>query len=460
MDMESILYYLLRASVLMAIFYVFYTTLFSRNTFHAMNRFLLIGLATVSLCLPLFRFRLLPVKAKVPVFDHLLAVPAAPVAYEASAGAVATIPWVAIFMGLFLAGFLFTVLRYLIGLGRLTAIIRTSNKKVLEEGSVLCETDQAVAPFSWHKFIVLSQGEAHGDHSSIVHHEKAHVSLNHTWDRVLFDFITCLFWFNPFSWLLRREIQSVHEYQADEWVLQNGFDTKQYQLLLIRKSVGEQKFALASNLRRRDLHKRIEMMMKNKSNKRVRWSYAMLLPVLFLALITLSAPKLNAQLPNANPVEAVDKDPVITARVMSSDTLAPQQVVTSIRALALPPVNGDTLVQKPLVIVDGKRVSNDVMNTIKPDDIGAIEVLKDISAVDLYGEDAKSGAIVITMKNKGPSTMSDALYIIDGVKMGADFNINSIKPDEIKSISVLKEDSGTAMYGEEGKNGVILIELK
>lgn len=112
---------------------------------------------------------------------------------------------------------------------------------------------------------------------------------------ILFDFFTALFWFNPFSWLLRREMQSLPEYQADERVLRQGVDTKQYQLLLIRKSAGEFKFALANNFRQRDLQKRIRMMKKNKSNRQMRWNYAMVLPVLFLAMTALSAPKLNAK---------------------------------------------------------------------------------------------------------------------------------------------------------------------
>jgi len=96
--------------------------------------------------------------------------------------------------------------------------------------------------------------------------------------------------------LLRREIQAIHEYQADQRVLDKGTNPKQYQLLLIRESVGVQKFALAHNFHRRDLHKRITMMMKNKTKNRMKWSYAAVLPTLFLAAVVLSIPKLNASI--------------------------------------------------------------------------------------------------------------------------------------------------------------------
>ena len=92
--------------------------------------------------------------------------------------------------------------------------------------------------------------------------------MNHSMDNALLNLFTILFWFNPFSWLLRREIQTIHEYMADEQLLNDGIDAKQYQYLLIRKSVGEHKFALANNFLQRNLQKRITMMMKTKTKNK------------------------------------------------------------------------------------------------------------------------------------------------------------------------------------------------
>jgi beta-lactamase regulating signal transducer with metallopeptidase domain len=72
--------------------------------------------------------------------------------------------------------------------------------------------------------------ELSADNQAVIRHERAHIHLRHSVDMIFFDLFTCIFWFNPFSWLLRREIQSVHEYQADEKVLGQGIDSKQYQL--------------------------------------------------------------------------------------------------------------------------------------------------------------------------------------------------------------------------------------
>ena len=185
-------------------------------------------------------------------------------------------------MTVFVAGLLLTVTRYLIGLRQIAVLVRKSEKHLLDDGTVLCVSNKNISPFSWMKYAVLSHEDFLADHYAILRHEKAHIRLKHARDLILFDLFTCLLWFNPFSWLLRREIQSVNEYQADAHVLAVDIDPKQYHLLLIRKSVGEQKFALANNFRQRDLHQRIIMMMKSRTNQRKKWNYALTLPALFL----------------------------------------------------------------------------------------------------------------------------------------------------------------------------------
>jgi TonB-dependent SusC/RagA subfamily outer membrane receptor len=266
--------------------------------------------------------------------------------------------------------------------------------------------------------------------------------------------------------LLRREILSVHEYQADEEVLNNGIDAKQYQLLLIRKSVGEYKFALANNFRKRDLHKRITMMMKTKTNNRVKWAYTAALPVLLLSMISLSVPKLNAQIIKEDP-----KESIIVVGVRS-----PEKTDTIVDALTKIEKDGETRIQlrgvgdnQPLYILDGKRMSNDEFNEINPNDIYSISVLKNESGFELYGKEGQNGVILITTKSNHDKSaderdqfiekiMNKPLVVVDGKKMPYGFDINIINPVEIESINVLKGESAVNAYGDEGKNGVIIIK--
>lgn len=244
--------------------------------------------------------------------------------------------------------------------------------------------------------------------------------------------------------------KTIHEYQADQQVLDKGVNPKQYQLLLIRESVGEQKFALANNFHRRDLHKRITMMMKTKTNNRVKWNYAMALPALFLAMTLLSIPKLNASIHERELDEIEKKDSLGGGSEKNVEII----------------VRGFDGKKNPLVIVDGKKITHDEFQEIKPENIKSVSVLKNKSAVDVYGEEGKDGVILITTKKNviirshDNVNLDEVLIVIDGERMDRNFKLNSIIPEEIESISVLKNKSAVDLYGEEGANGVVIIEKK
>lgn len=425
--MESFLYYLLRTSILMALFYGLYKVFFSNNTFHNVNRFSLIFMLLMISVLPFFRFNLIPEKKQGPVTETLfMDFSFIPATEFVEIQPHVEIPWMPILIVLFAMGFLFTFIRYLIGLGQIVGVIHKSEKQTIDSHTVLCVTDKTIAPFSWMKYIVLSRKELLTDHQAVISHESAHIHLRHSFDMVFFDIFTCLFWFNPFSWLLRREIQSVHEYQADERVLNDGVDSIQYQLLLIRKSVGEYKFALANNFRQRDLYKRITMMKKIKTDSRMKWNYAMVLPVLFLAMVALSVPKLNASIPEEKSGQMVEKDKV-GKEVDEKEVTVPVQTGDSV-IISLESVDMNT---NPLDPGRTKIVPKDSLRTI-------------------------SGA---NLAVRGLSLKNDPLIFVDKKRVTSD-ELKQLNRDDIESVSVLKEKSATAIYGDEGKDGVILIETK
>lgn len=471
--MEPFLYYLLRASVLMVLCYGLYRFFFANYTFHVANRFSLLLMVLMISVLPLFRYNFL-LQQEPNAENSLSSMDYASLSDMPRVGGQSTfeIPWVQILFVLFVAGFLFTVVRYLIGLVQIVAIIRRSEKQTLADHTVLCVTDKPVSPFSWMNYVVISHSELTENHEAIIRHEKAHIQLHHSFDMVLFDFFTALFWFNPFSWLLRREMQSLHEYQADEQVLLQGVDTKQYQILLIRKSAGEFKFALANNFRQRDLLKRIYMMKKNKTHRQMGWIYAMAFPALFLGMTILSIPTLSAKATEAPKDVALPVD----------STKVHLQIV------------GTSLKDNPLVIVDGQKVTTEVYNSLRPDEIESISVLKDKHAIEVYGEGGRNGVLIIktkensidgsvpeilltdtarrdvkvsidTLNENSPLRMrhssgNQLLIIVDGKKMTKDFQLSSIASKEIESVSILKEKRGVELYGEEAKEGVIIITKK
>lgn len=104
-----------------------------------------------------------------------------------------------------------------------------------------------VAPFSWMKYIVISRQDYEENGREILIHEKEHIRLKHSYDLLFLQLYQVIYWFNPVAWLLKRELQIIHEYEADEKVLQTGIDAKKYQLLLIKKAVGSQRFTSMTN---------------------------------------------------------------------------------------------------------------------------------------------------------------------------------------------------------------------
>lgn len=511
--MENLLYYLLRASVSMVLFYGFYKLFFAKNSFHAINRFLLIAIALLATILPLFRFNLIPDFNRGPLTQNIQwdisSIPVSEISGMTAPQPM--LPWRELLMVTLITGFLFALVRYLIGLVQIISIIRNTRKEKLVDNTILCLTDKDIAPFSWMNYVVLPDRALVKENQAIILHERAHIRLHHSFDMIFLDLFTSVFWFNPFSWLLRREIQSVHEYQADAQVLNEGIEIKQYQLLLIRKSVGEQKFALANNFRHRDLHKRITMMMKNKNDKQMRWSYTVILPVLLLTMVALSVPGLYAGIPGiatadsfvktmkegesiVQPEEFVDftndslelkkvrivvEDSIILSGKVREqvDTTHAQGIRIEHKKMEDVEVIGyGSMKEKdsisvmsvqgvgasPLYVLDGKEIES--ISDIDPDLIKAIEVLKNSYATEKYGERGKDGVILITTK-KGVKAAyglhgEEPLLILDGEIQDAAFDLNSVSPDEIESINVLKGISGVKFYGEKGKNGVIVITRK
>src|SRR5690554_3654032 len=168
-------------------------------------------------------------------------------------------------------------------------------------------------------------------------------------------------------------------------------------------------------------------MMKTKTNNRVKWNYAMALPVLFLAMILLSIPKLNASMHERELDEIEKKDSLGGGSEKNVEII----------------VRGFDGKKNPLVIVDGKKITHDEFQEIKPENIESVSVLKNKSAVDVYGEEGKDGVILITTKKKPIIRSNDnvnldgVLIVIDGEKMDSDFKLSSIIPEEIESISGL-----------------------
>ena len=149
-------------------------------------------------------------------------------------------------------------------------------------------------PYSFLHYIIISVSDYERLRKPILAHEQAHIRLGHSWDLLLLEVVKAIQWFNPFVYLLERDLKAVHEYEADNAVLNQGIDAKTYQLLLVTKAVGNRLQTLGNNLSHHSLKKRIKMMHKKNSN---RWmmTKAVVLPVLMaLAVVAFAKPKVES----------------------------------------------------------------------------------------------------------------------------------------------------------------------
>lgn len=280
--------YSLKVALCLVAFYLVYKLLLSRETFFGFNRAVLLGMAGMSLLLPLVHFRAESAPAAVGGFVVVEDIVMQAVAVEAPAFSVTAAQ---VCFLIYMAGVAFFLCREVWSLFCLRRMIRGGRVVSTDGGVKVIVVGGDVSPFSWMGNIVISEKDYADSPEYILVHERAHVAARHSVDILLCDLLIVFQWFNPAAWLLKAELQCVHEYEADSRVLASGVNASDYQLLLIRKAVGDKLFSMANNLNQSSLKKRITMMLKKKSNP---WSRARMLvavPVAAVAVVAFATPK-------------------------------------------------------------------------------------------------------------------------------------------------------------------------
>ena len=270
--MTAFLLYIARGGLYLGLFYVFFLLVMRRTTFFRLNRTLLLAGSYLCLLLPVFRLRTASAAAASDL--TVLATGINPVDAAVSSG----FPWPYVLLALYVAGALVTLVLYLASTWKMGRLIRKGEPQK-RDGCRLVLLEEDIPSFSWGRTVVICRKDLE-ENPAILTHERMHVRCRHTLDLLLLLPIQLLFWWNPLVWVIREELQLLHEFEADEGVLREGVEAARYQLLLVRKAAGEQRFILASQFQHAQLKNRIEMMLKPGSSRWLRWSYLALIPVL------------------------------------------------------------------------------------------------------------------------------------------------------------------------------------
>ena len=354
--MGLFLVYILKSALCLAAFYLFYRLLLSRETFHRFNRLALLGVLLLSCMLPLAEVSMKHPsevgQTMLSLEQWLLMMTAEPAA-EVVPAPRAGVPWAQMLLLMYVAGVVFFVLRGGYSLCRLLALLRSARREDVGgyvpgcRGVCLLVHDGEIAPFSWMSYIVISRKDLQEDGRAILLHELAHIRHGHSWDLLLADVCITLQWFNPAAWLLKQELQAVHEYEADEAVLASGVNAKEYQLLLIKKAVGTRRYSLANSFNHSKLKKRITMMTKRKSSPWARAKYLYVLPLAAVAVVAFARPEVSGVASEIAAAKVSDLSAIVKEPASGSDAFLPgdSSVVTKKDGKIF--INGEPVLELP-----------------------------------------------------------------------------------------------------------------
>lgn len=440
-----------KVAVALLVFYLFYRFLLKQETFHRLNRIVLVGTAVLSFLLPLCIITIRKPMEEAAVQEGIAAVgrplPVIPEAASAPG-------WQLALTILFIASVAFVLVRVAVSVFSIIKLVRAGETVGEEEGSKIVVTDRDVVPFSWMRYIVLSRKDWEGDCASILAHEKAHVAYGHSVELLLVDVLSALQWFNPAIWMLRADLQELHEYEADDAVLRGGAGLRDYQYLLIRKAVVKSGYTVANNLNHSMLKNRITMMSKTRSPlaRGLRALYVLPLVCLGLSLQarTVYVPSGKDDKDAADRIITIEIDSderiFIDGKEVQLDEIAeyieslgysaqeiavkfdheqdiPEDVMVEIREAGVQSAWYSAVPVVPLYILlepDGeeKEVSQEEIETMDRDRILSVEIMEDEIAREKYGERAANGVVVLSMKQAAKD---------DGAMIAPRFQYSDIK---------------------------------
>lgn len=449
--------YLLKMVLVSGILYTYYHLVLRDKRFHEWNRFYLLAAVLLSITLPLFH---IPIQAAEDTDNRLLFEVWQMLGKDNSHAVVVNGPGATGLNWITLIGYGYAavVLLQLVVLGvRLLRLrrLRTRSPFAHVDGITLVTTEDSGTPFSffrwifWNRSLELDSVEGR----RVFAHELTHVRQGHSADKVFLQ-IVCIFFFPiVFFYLIRKELQIIHEYLADKQATRDD-DAAEYAQLLLSQAFQASPYAFANSFFQHPLRRRL-IMMTRFSNPR----YTYLRKLMFLPLALVLFGLLAFRVERAHPIGMVRV--IGVAQQIQDVLLTPVNAgrtakIVAVKAAAIPafapPVITFASVPPPPPSLPSVTITNIQHDTVRPEVV-----------VVGYGKQDTTTPRSLFFNNNAtlPYKVSDSvLYVIDGQPMDNKNILASIDPAKIQSISVFKDESATALYGQRGAHGVVDIILK
>ena len=370
--MTGFLIYDAKVAVLIVVFYMFYRLLLSKETFHRVNRVVLLSTALLSFILPLCVIT----THQTVVLDAVPMVSVGNVQMEMATDEQPA-QWQYVIPLLYIIGVVVVLSHTLLSVWRVLMLVRRSERIPQADGTTLCVVPDEVPPFSFCSFIVMNRNDYNTGDSAILAHERGHIRQHHSCDVLLVDLLTALQWFNPAMWMLRADLRAIHEYEADGAVLSQGINARQYQYLLITKAASIGGYSIANGISHSTLKNRITMMLQKKSPRSSFLKLLALIPIVGVAL-ALNAETVNDYVYQQPQKKIVKKGKKNATAKMGNNTIeivpdkdAAEQAdpAKAVEWIAAKPM------KTPMVLLDGNRITYETLGKISSDEIASITVL-------------------------------------------------------------------------------------
>jgi hypothetical protein len=482
--------YVIKAAITLALLYSCFFLFLSKETFHRFNRCMLVGIMLVSLVMPLFHFTTehpTALNEEVYQMQNYIQYDTTPIVVTAQQ--TQGITWIQALTWIYLAGVAIMLILTLVQAISLIRFMCNGVRHTDSQGNTVILHSNDVPPFSIFRYIVMSVKDYETSRQYILTHEQEHIRLGHTYDLLLLQCMKTLMWFNPFIWFLSRDLKAVHEYEADQAVINQGIDAKSYQQLLVMKVVGNRLQPFTNNLNHGSLKKRIIMMYQKPSNRWLMLKALCAIPVAALTINTFATPTPTIE-------EMVNE---LETKEIYKESYKEEPLDSVLQRLPGVQKNADGT-----FTVNGKKVAKILLNgkevyKILPDGNEGIdnEVLDvqtkmvDGKAVArlVYGtadgkeptnndnESSKTFESTLTytpFDNFDSQTIDSLMQLLPGVQKNEDGSITvngkpimkilvdgkEVNKENIKSITLLKDQAAKSIYGDNIDKEAVVIKVE
>jgi len=464
--LPTLLIYIIRWSLVLTLLYSLYGVFLRGETFYRLNRTVLVGILLASMALPFCTYSsseqralarsLTQVEQRVENVMLIEETDSSTSVEISQKTSVSSAVW-RIIIATYLVGLAIAWVQFSIALVSVLLIIARGKRREVEGRQVII-SEKISSPCSFFGWILLTPRDINDDAHYIVAHEEAHVRLLHSADVLLAELTCRMLWFLPFAWMLKKDLKDVHEYQADQRVIQQEKGAKNadsigdaYQHLLIRRATQRKTQPIVNSINQCSIKKRFIMMYKKPSSRWLTLKAVYLLPMAAIALTTFARPTLVDEIGEklyevksetvdaivSHDAQTATTEPVVkTPKISENSPMKPQEtivattndiIVDTVVMQTLSRRSVQELLDSTMLAVGAKKLSDGMyLGAFQPNINNDTVRVAQVRMTDNHGN--QEAAIVFQQYANDPLAYEIELMQEDRKDHGQGYHIRTMRP--------------------------------